>query len=473
MHCKNENARKTLSASLLPASLTLSILFKEEKSMHSINNDSFNNLVEHFLGGRLPEALASQISLPELPQDARRFVFRMLLLMRRATVPATEITPHMIWLLSAVNPVMLPSAWGGRIPPLTAISRHEKLDAYVKQQTKIGGNGRPVFVDLGCGFPPATTVDTARNLPDLSVFGVDRAFPSYVVYDIEGTYACFSRAGKFRYLQSPKKPLNNTTEAEKRRFQFLLEELLPGLENAGGHSTRVVEKDGNRLILNHIRNFETENLTFIKSDIQGLRLPPAQVVRCMNVLLYFEKTVLEKMLTAILGLIQDGGMLITGFNHPAGIYARYTVYEKHAKGLRPREFAFSPDNLRPLGTGPWVTLQEADQEAELLADLTRALRADKIFWETFDRRIDALQERFGICVREKNGFLRFSAKEQAALSPAVMKNTALLWRQMEQEGHTERAVQALGRAGYLAWKNPVGDIAVLPPEGAFSVVSYK
>lgn len=429
-----------------------------------MHNDAFNDLVERFLGSRLPEALACRISFPDLPQDARRFVFRMLSLMRRAAVPATEITPHMVWLLSAVNPAMLPSAWGGRIPPLTSGGRHEKLDAYVNQQTKMPENGRPVFIDLGCGFPPVTTVDTAGNLPDWSVFGVDPAFSSYVLYDADGAYACFSREGTFRYLQSPKKPLNDTTAAAKRRFQLLFEELRLGLENAGGPGSRTVEKDGHRLVFNHIRDFETENLTFVKSDIQDLRLPRAQMVRCMNVLLYFEKTIRGKMLAAIGPLIRDGGMLVTGFNHPSGIYARYTVYEKDASGLRPLEFAFSPDNLRPLGTGPWVTLQEADPEAELLADLTRMLRADENFWEPFDRRVDDLQARFGICGRGKDGFLRFSADEQASLSPALMKDTALLWRQMEGEGHTQRAVQALCRAGCPAWMNPVGDIAVLPPE---------
>lgn len=441
--------------------------------MHSIHNESFNDLVEHFLNSRLSKALAGQISFPDLPRDAQQFVFRMLSLMRRAAVPATEITPHMIWLLSTVNPAMLPSAWGGRIPPLTSIGRHKKLDSYVKQRTKTRGNGRPVFVDLGCGFPPVTTVDTAGNLSDWSIFGVDPAFSSYVLYDNDGAYACFSSGGKFRYLQSPKKPLNDTTEAAKIRFQMLFEKLHPRLENAGSPGSSTVEKDSNRLVFNHIRDFETENLTFVKSDIQGLRLPPAQVIRCMNVLLYFEKTVREKMLAAIAALIKDGGMLITGFNHPAGIYARYTVYEKNAQGLQPCEFAFSPDNLRPLGTGPWVTLRETDQEAELLADLTRSLRTDDIFWETFDRRVDALQEHFGICGRGKDGFLHFSADEQAALSPAAMKNTALLWRQMEQEGQTERAVQALCRAGYVAWKNPVGDIAVLPPEGSLPTVSCE
>jgi hypothetical protein len=74
----------------------------------------------------------------------------------------------MVWLLSSVNPAMLPSAWAGRIPPLTSGGRHKKLDAYVKQQTKMAGNEKSVFIDLGCGFPPVTTVDTAGKFPNWS-----------------------------------------------------------------------------------------------------------------------------------------------------------------------------------------------------------------------------------------------------------------------------------------------------------------
>ncbi len=444
-----------------------------QKTIDTRQPGSFDDLAAQFLGGRLPEALAGRICFSGLPQDARQFVFRMLSLMRRAAVPATEITPHMLWLLSAVNPAMLPSAWGGRIPPLTSGGRHVKLDAYVRRRAKPQASRRPVFIDLGCGFPPVTTVDTAKSLPDWSVFGVDRAFSRYVLYDADGAYACFSREGKFQYLQSPKKPLNDTAEAARRRFTALFRELLPGLEGADGPGSRAVEKDGHRLVFNHIRDFETENLTFVESDLASLRLPPAQVVRCINVLLYFERPVREKMLASIAAMIEEGGVLITGFNHPAGIYARYAVFERNGDGLRPCEFAFSPDNLRPLGTGPWVTLQEQDREAELLADLTRVLRKDENFWGKFDSRVDALQKRLGICSRGSNGFLRFSDDAQTGLSPAVMKNTAALWRQMQQEGHTDRAVQALCRAGYRAWKNPVGDIAVFPPQGSLAAVSAE
>jgi hypothetical protein len=47
-----------------------------------------------------------------------------------------------------------------------------------------------------------------------------------------------------------------------------------------------------------------------------------------------------------------------------------------------------------------------------------------------------------------------------------MERVSALWCQLEDEGYTDGAIAALGRAGYQAWKNPVGDIAVFPPDGS-------
>lgn len=430
-----------------------------------MENRSFNSLVEEFLGTRLPNSLADNISFPELSTEARGVILRMLALMKRASYLATEFNPQMIWLLSTVTPGMLPSAWGGRIPPVTSPGRHGKIDAYVTHQTGPSGSGQPVFVDLGCGFPPVTTVDTAGNMPDWSVYGVDRSFARYVLYDADGHYACFNRDGEFEYFQPQMKPLHENPKAAQARFKSLFADLLPQLKVIDDQACETLEKDGNRLVYNHIKDFEAENLKFIESDIEALQLPPARVIRCMNVLLYFEKSVRDRMRLSIGALLDDGGILICGFNHPFGIYARYAVYKKDATGIRPVEFAFSPDNLRPLGIGPWLTIQEEDEEAELLADLTGAIRADRIFWPEFNQYVDALQQEHGICRRADDGFNHFTEETNTAPPNVILKKTTALWHQVDAAGFTDGAVAALGRAGYNAWKNPVGDIAVLPPEG--------
>ena len=427
---------------------------------------SFNSLVEQSLGRRLPDALAERVSMDEMSPESRGVTRRLLTLMQRAACPATEFTPHMIWLLSTVTPGMLPPAWGGRIPPVTAPGRHRKLDTLVSRRNGSGRGKRPVFVDLGCGFPPLTTVDTARHLPDWSVFGVDRSFAPYVLYDAADNYACFGADGSFQYFQPQMKPLHENPAESRARFESLFKQLSPALNTDNDGASLTVEKNGNRLVRNHIRDFEDRHLRFIEADIEVLQVPPARSIRCMNVLLYFEKSLRDRLRSLVGSLLDYGGELICGFNHPAGIYARYAIYKRETHGASPVEFAFSPDNLRPLGIGPFLTIQEEDEEAELLADLTGAIRADPTFWPGFHRFVDTQRSQLGICRRGKDGYNQFPPEAQSALPPETMRKTAELWRWVEAAGYVDGAVAALSRAGYKVWKNPVGDIAVLPPEGS-------
>lgn len=427
---------------------------------------SFNALVEQYLGTRLPRRLCDRISFSSLSDDARGVILRFLALMKRSSCPATEINSQMIWLLASVTPSMLPSAWGGHIPPVTSAGRHKKLDDYVARQKHLSIHGQPVYIDIGCGFPPATTMDTAEGLPDWSVFGVDRSFWRYVLYDIDGNYACFNRQGQLQYLQALKKPLDEYTDVIRSRFRSLFTELRPQLPTCHKDARASVEINGSRLVYNPIRDFEGKNLKFLKSDLEHIELPSAHAVRCMNVLLYFEKAVRDSMLSKLFTLMADGGLLITGFNHPCGIYARYAVYAKNSAGIRPIEFSFSLDNLRPLGIGPWLTLADEDREAQLLADLTSAIRADRSFWADFNPYVEKLRAEYGICDRHKDGFIFFTEHSRNALPSAITERVSDLWTRLDDEGYTDGAIEALGRAGYQAWKNPVGDIAVLPPKGS-------
>lgn len=431
-----------------------------------MNIMSFSSLAQHFLGTRLPARLSDGICLSELSAEARDVILRLLKLMKRSSCPATEFNAHMIWLLGSVNPAMLPSAWEGRIPPLTAPGRHRKLDEYVVKQKKASGNSQSVYIDFGCGFPPVTTVDTSKRLPDWTVFGVDRSFARYVLYDVDGNYACFNSDRKLVYFQISKKPLHGDSPATIEDFKSLFAELYPQLNVASDHFSETAEKGGCSLVHNHVRDFEDKNLKFIETEIDDLKLPPASAIRCMNVLLYFEKDIRETMLSSVSKLLDDDGLLISGFNHPFGIYARYAVYKKDKTGVHPCEFSFSLDNLRPLGIGPWLTLADEDREAELLADLTAAIRVDQRFWAEFNSYVDLLRMKYGICRRDNDGFIYFIDEPRTMPPGGIIEKTSALWKQLEEEGYTDGAVEALVRAGYQAWKNPVGDIAVLPPEGS-------
>ena len=57
-------------------------------------------------------------------------------------------------------------------------------------------------------------------------------------------------------------------------------------------------------------------------------------------------------------------------------------------------------------------------------------------------------------------------------SPQVLfEKASALWASIEKEGYKAGAVAALRRAGYTAWENRAGDIAVRPPEGALDTAA--
>lgn len=431
--------------------------------MQTVQDKSFASLVERFLGKRLPQEMAGTISLSKLPPDTQNFIMRSLALMRRAQYSATEFNPALIrWFFTTIQSI-LPSAWGGRIPPLTIPGRHQKLDDYVANQNWSPGEAPHVFIDVGCGFPPVTPTDTSRKFGDWQIYGVDASFDDYVLYDNEGHYACFDQKGEFQYFQGlmnlSGRALYADPKAARNRFNELFEDLSPLLRAPDGSKSETVAKNGNKLIHNHIRDFETNNLTLIKSDLMELKLPPATVIRCMNVLLYFEPEIRKKMIAQADELLDDGGILIAGTNG-LGIQLRYAVYRKGKDGLVFDEFAFSLDNLGHIVFMPFFTIHENDPEATLLADLARSIRLDRSFWPDFSSRVDELLDHQGICRRGSDGFLHFPEREMPP-SEYLEKN-ALLWREMKKDGYLDEAVNVLGRAGYKAWKNSVDDIAIRP-----------
>jgi len=432
--------------------------------MLTIKEKSFDALVEEYLGVRLPQQLAGTLSLSELSPEAQDFIIRTLMLMKRSGYSAAGFNPHLIRWLTVTVPSILPGAWGGRIPPLTLPGRHKKLDNYVAKLDMNPANESHIFVDVGCGFPPATSADTALKLPDWHIYGVDRSFADYVLYDIDGHYACFDHKGVFLYFQAlmnvSGRALYADPGATKNRFNELFEELFPLLQKSNGKASETVQKDGNRLIHNHIRDFETDNLTFIKSDLTELRLPPVKVIRCMNVLIYFEPETRKKMLTQAGERLEDDGIIIVGTNG-LGVQARYAVYKKNTNGLFLDEFAFGIDNIGHIVFMSFFTIHENDPEAMLLAELTGTIRADQSFWPEFSKRQDELLKQHGICQRRSDGFLHFP-EDEMPLGEYIEKITQL-WQQMEAEGYLEGAVNVLVQAGYDAWRNSVGDIAIRPP----------
>jgi len=315
-------------------------------------------------------------------------------------------------------------------------------------------------------------LDTAAALPDWRVFGVDRSFFDYVVHEGDGNYACFNDQGAFQYFQ-PRMDLAGirmyqNPEEVRLRFERIfadLHPLLSGLpdqtsDQNSDQASETVKKNGHTLIHHPIRNYESPNLTFIESEMADARVPPAHVIRCMNTLIYFEPETRQRTLVRFGALLADGGILIAGANLMNGACCRYAVFKRNNQSMESTEFALGLDNLRSIGVMPWYTLYDDDPEAMLVADVIRQVRADRPFRRVFTERLDVLMVRYGLFQRNGNGFL-YALKNDAPATDFAQR-VSELWRQLEAEGFADGAVEALNRAGYAAWKNPVGDIAIRP-----------
>jgi hypothetical protein len=316
------------------------------------------------------------------------------------------------------------------------------------------------LLDLGCGFPPITSVDTAERFPDWSIIAIDRAHWPYMILDHNGDRALFDETKTLRYFQ-PEQPglaawrqILQDMNGTKARFSQLLQEML---ERVPDETTVALECDGVRLVLNPTREYARPNLTFARGDLLLPDLPAAHLARCFNVLCYFDDAFRQRTLRNVGGILHEGGLLITGVDWAETMLARYLVYRNNHGQLEAKEFAFTLDYLR--ASTAFFTLHDDDIETRLLATAVSTLRRDRIFFPSFSARLDALHDQHDLWRRGEDGYLGdipdMSGDELVRRSLSVM--TAI-----EEEGYGIEAVQALRRAGFDAWTNEAGHVAFAP-----------
>jgi len=428
--------------------------------------NSIEELCDREFGKRPSPANLSMLKgIEDERADVREFVERVFRLMAMGRFDPADMTPALAWVLAVLIPGLLPSAWGGLIPPWTFEGRHHLIDAYLLSNPWRKWEAGGVFLEMGCGFPPQTAVDAARSFPDWEVIGADPHFEPYVVYDGEGNYACLDLRGAVRFFHAGVSDmaryvaLYRDPSATFRHFEGLFGALAGNLPPEADGCYATAERDGARLMRNPIHSYERDNLRFIQAGL-GAPLPEADIVRCFNVLMYFDGEFRKQAEHWALQTVRPGGLFICGVDGARTLEARYSVYQRENGQLVPKEFAFSLDNVRPATTYPWTCFYEGEKETWALARLVGTLRSDLAFCSDFDKRLDALLAEKRIWVRSPDGYLT-AAPDQLATAhwtPAAEEIRAAL----DGEGFVDRAAAVLSKAGYHAWRNPVGHIAVDP-----------
>jgi len=405
---------------------------------------------DYFGGGLSPDVLDRLCGMPVERDDARGFLERMGRLARTSGLDARDVSPFQADILASLIARLLPGTWAGRIPPITIPGRHRKFDELIGRLC--GGRGR--LIDVACGFPPFTTVDASKALPGWSIVGVDRSLPEYLVEDGLGNYAVYDAAGNAQYFQ-PIAPtaeswlaLLNDPDASRRRLEALLQELLADQQN---------RDDGATLVVHPVGQYATDDLRFVRSDLDDVDVEPADVVRCFNMLMYFDDAFRERALGHFARLLSEGGLAICGCDWAFSMEARYATYRKTGATLTPMEFAFSLDNVVPIGILPWYTLQPDDRDAAMAASLCGVLRRDRSFFAEYTRVADAIRQEIGLCPRRSDGFF---GDIDTSIPPGELWRRAAEFPDRLGEHLGEPAVKVLEAAGYRARVNEVGHIAV-------------
>jgi hypothetical protein len=423
------------------------------------------SLNERYFDGKLsPEVMALIGLVDDQRPEVHRFVDRMFSHMHRRRMGATEFSEGLAWVTGYFLQNILPGAWG-TIPPITQRGRHSKIDDYLTKNPWRPMTDGDRLLDLGCGFPPVTTLDTADRYATLNIVGADPSFGAYLVREANGDYAVFSEAAELIYFQPGAMDADRWTamyadpRETRRRFTahlYDLRGLLPEL--AAGVAS--VSKDGVELVRNPLAGFERENVTFRQQGIGTAGLSGFAAARCFNVLMYFDDPFRRKALQWLAGTLTDGGISVTGANWSGSRWARYCVHRAEGGTMVAKEFAFSIENVRPLEIISFFALHDDDHDLALLTSLIGVLRGDDSFSRDIDSRMDELQNEVLMCPRKPNGYLGGRPED---LDPKrLMGYAEMIGSTLEREGFHERAVQVLQRSGFRSWINCVGHVAVDP-----------
>jgi|GEM_PF-644633 len=413
-----------------------------------------------------PTTVSLLAKLPLHNLELQKLLERLCKLMKNSNFLGKDFSHGLAWEISTALPKIIVGTWGGNVPSITFAGRHRKIDEYIQLKLHDQLTTQKTLIDLGCGFPPLTTLETAKCFQNWQIFGVDPLFPEYIVYDTNGDYAFFNQDKAIQYFQSGEvvqdrweKMWENLAET-RSYFSGLLEELIRELPVNDILAATTVTKNNTKLIKNPIKSYATQQLSFLCEAVGkgDLDIPKADVIRCFNVLLYFDRAFRNRILKWAADNLKADGIFICGSN-ALGNLSKYTIYIKEGENLVEKEFAFSIDNLRPLMMITWLTLHDDDYETCFVVDAIKVIRANDEFCQDFDLALDTIQAELGVCPRGEDGCL---GGVDPGMFPVIQEKSLEIENRLVQAGYVDKAISVLQEAGYHGSRNLIGHIAITP-----------
>jgi hypothetical protein len=389
----------------------------------------------HFAPPRVRRAAPMvETVLAAAPERVLPHVERTLELLEMARIGPSHQTVPFAQLLVRTASAVLASLAAGEVPPLTFPGRFRGLDDFF---ARLVGPGPGRVVDVGCGFPPVTSIELAAKLPGAVVIALDPALPHTEAVLPDGTRAYFDGACRFRHAvaggmlvvkQDPPSEVERRAVAWAELHEDALRDALAPYADSAVRFLRA------------------------RAGWLGASVGPARAIRAMNVLPYFQPEERAAFYAWAERVLDEGGVLLEGVNFAAGAETRFTLHEKHGGALSPVAAGFSIDCVRSYGPIAWMELR-ADPGPEALARLVGEVRRDAAFREEFDRFLDAQLARRGLLERRADGALHvLGAVSQAELAGAL----AGIVDALEEAGFARRAARILSDAGIAATSEGAG-----------------
>ncbi len=422
---------------------------------------------QYFSGSLSGEVLDLLEPINRERTEVQEYVERMSRYMHHQKIDARDFSEATAWIIAEFIPKLLPGAWNDAIPPITSKGRHVKIDQYLLNNPWRKIQDGHHFLDLGCGFPPETSVDTAATMPGVQVTGADPSFGAYLIKDAENNYACFDAHAELLYFQAENfdiarwEAMYADPEATRLRYLGYLERARTELDKQPGKFAKW-EHMGVSVRQNPVLEYERDNLNFMQQGIGSEFDRRFDIIRCFNVLIYFDREFRNRTIAWASENLVEGGLMLCGMNWIQSRAARYSIYQSVNGVMNHREFAISIDNMRPIEIVTWFSLYDQDYETAAMVEVMRILRSDGDFVTAHDRRLDELLAELNFCTRNTSGYLgglpEVAGAELMEEAPNIISST------LEREGYVEAAVDVLQRNGLNAWVNAVGHIA-LDPDG--------
>ena len=325
---------------------------------------------------------------------AQRLLSRIMMFYSMAHIPARHFSPLGIISFSDGSAAAgIPEAMNGLVPPLTLPKRHWMLDDLVYETFPTSSGA---LLDVGCAFPPQTTIETAELLDAWNIVGLDPLVQPLYLYDGEGNYATFDGKGRMVAIVPGKigdpvvtKRLFADIESTRSRFYGGLGYFADEIDNLEQTGSKSYERMQWKLVINPFKEHERANLTFFGHRAEVENIAPYTVVRCINVFMYSDANFRADFLDWCSRVVNTDSLIVVGCDGMASTEATFIIYKLEEGRLRARELCFSIDCLRPIGIMPWYCFRDDDPEALTMASVSCVLRGDRAFCKLFDERLVA------------------------------------------------------------------------------------